>query len=237
MYFGNMNFRYFYALVFCVSLSMAQNPVKKFHERDFVEAVYAKYGHRKKIPEEIRQQALIALSFYPELKDVDITFRLRKKTTPLTSRPRIIGVFQKKKNRRYVITVSTKSNSKLAPILFSNLPYNAQVGVLGHELGHIVTYNTKNTFQIIGLSFKILNTKFVDDFEFNTDKISIAHGLGYQLYDWSTYVRKALNIVEWKGAPGGNPTQSEDSQNQRYMNPETIAKYIGSHAMYQQAVK
>ncbi|WP_394750933.1 hypothetical protein [Spongiimicrobium salis] len=228
-----MNFKYFYILVFLVSLGKAQTPIKEFQEQDFDETTYAAYAHRKKIPKEIRQQALIALSYYPELKNIDITFRLRKRTTPLTSRPRFIGVFQKKKNRRYVITISTKSNAKLAPILFSNLPYNAQIGVLGHELGHIAHYNTKNTFQIIGLSFKILKPKFVDSFEFNTDFVCIEHGLGYQLRDWSTYVRKALNIVAWKGAPGGVPTKDNNEENQRYMNPETISKYIEANSLYQ----
>ena len=233
MFWENIKLRHFYILVFFASFGTAQIPVKEFQEQDFEETKYASYEYHKTIPKEIRKQALMALSYYPELKNIDITFRLRKKITPLTSRPRIIGVFQKKKNRRYVITISTQTNSKLAPILFSNLPYNAQVGVLGHELGHIVTYNTKNTFQIIGLSFKILKPKFVDSFEFNTDKICIEHGLGYQLYDWSRYVRKALNIVAWKGAPGGVPVTADDTENQRYMNPETIMQYIRSTSLYQ----
>ncbi len=220
---------FFWSALFLYAFALkAQSPVEKFNAGLFDDASYLVYATKKKIPEDIRKQVLIALSFYPELKDTKLHFRFRKRTTPLTSRPRIFSIFRKKKNRAYVITISTKSKARLSPILFENLPYNAQIGVLGHELGHIAYYKTKNSFQILGLSFKILKPKFVDSFEFNTDKIAIDHGLGYQLYDWSVFVRKALNIREWKGASEDGIT----SKSQRYMNPITIQKYMDENPIY-----
>ena len=204
----------------------AQVPTKKFVSADFNLTDYLVYEKNKKIPEKIREQALIALSFYPELQDTKIIFRLKKKKTPLTSRPRIFSVFRGKKKRAYVITISSQAKEHLAPILFSKLPYNAQVGVLGHEIGHIVEYKEKSSLQIIGLSFKLFNTDFVDSFEFNTDKRTVEHGLGYQLLDWSIFVRKALNVVEWKGASVDLSDGNKPEATQRYMNPETIKNNI-----------
>lgn len=97
---------------------------------------------------------------------------------------------------------------------------------MGHEIDHIVEYNQKSNLQIVGLIFKMLNSNYVNGFEFNTDRITIKHGLGYQLYDWSSYVRKVLNIKEWKG------TSNTSSTNQRYMNPETIEKEIKKYSTY-----
>jgi len=151
----------FYFIFFGISVT-AQTPVKKFTVSEYNIDLYSIYRNKKKIPDEIKAQALIALSFYPELENTHITFRFRKRTTPLSSRPRLFSLLKRKKNRKYVITISTKTTSRLALILFVNLPYNAQIGVLGHEIGHIVEYNQKKNLQIIGLALKLLNSKYVN---------------------------------------------------------------------------
>ena len=149
----NRHFLLFLGTLLGVLVVRGQNPVKEF-QRDsvFNEAHFLEFTKRKKIPEDIKAQVLTALSFYPELKDTKLSIRFRKRTTPLTSRPRIFSIFRKKKNRAYVITISTKSKTRLAPILFKNLPYNAQIGVLGHELGHIAYYKSKNSLSLIHIS-------------------------------------------------------------------------------------
>lgn len=218
---------------FVITNTKAQTPVK-FYDRNCIDSsYYATYSNNKVIPSEMNKQALIALSCYPELENVQIVFRFREKVTPLSSRPKVFSALRKVANRTYVINISTKSIITVSPILFSNLPFNAQIGVLGHELAHIVDYNSKNTSQLILLAFKMFNRTFVDRFEFNTDSSCINHGLGYQLYDWSKYVRTALGIKEWKGAEANYSLENDIPYNQRYMNPETIEKYIASNTIYQ----
>lgn len=223
--------------IFICSISLqflfGQHPVKTFRVEEFKSERFEQYASNKKFPREIEPQVLTALSYYPELKDIKIEFRIKKRNTPLTSRPRIFSVFRKKKNRKYIITISSESSDRLVPILFSNLPYNAQIGVLGHELAHIADYNTKNTFQLLGLSFGMLSAKYVDKFEWNTDKRTIEHGLGYQLYAWSSYVRKALDIKEWHGASQDVDEGNKPSINERYMGPSTILGQIKSSGKYQ----
>ena len=209
-----------------------QVPRKKFTANEFDSAAYVSWAFNKKIPGEFRAQALIALSYYPELEEVNIVFRQRKRVTPLSTRPRIWSTFRKRKNRAYVITISEKSNKKLSPILLSRLPYNAQVGVFGHELGHVTDFEKKSSWQLLGLLFKKISPRFVDRFEYNTDVTCINHGLGYQLHDWSAYVRLALEIDEWKGAAAYFSEDGEDQKRQRYINPETIEKYISANKMY-----
>ena len=228
--------KYFTCLICCftisVSIAKAQTPVMCFDKNCIDTNYYAAFGNNKIIPTEIREQVLFALTCYPELRDTKIIFRFREKITPLSSRPKFTSAFKKKLHRTYVITISTKSNNKFSPIVFSKLPFNAQIGVLGHELAHVADFNEKSSWQLIGLSLKMFNTKFVDRFEFNTDHICINHGLGYQLYDWSKYVRTALDIKEWKGAETDYSSEKDIPDKQRYMNPETIEKYIASNAIY-----
>lgn len=236
MPFGTYRLKYSFTIYFFIFLSIseafAQIPVSHFNKEDFHSTFYSSFENNKEIPNEIKVQTLIALSFYPELNDVKIIFRFRKRTTPLTSRPRLLSTFKRKINRTYVITISTKTNENLTPILFLNLPFNAQIGVLGHELGHIVEYKNKSTFQLIGIPFNMLNTKYTNRLEFNTDLICINHGLGYQLYDWSSYVRGVLRIPEWQGA-SIDYSNKETLDKQRYMNPETIKKYMVLNFIYQ----
>ena len=210
----------------------AQEPTIVFNEADFDQKKYAHFEVNKEIPPSLKSQALIALSFYPELKKTKIIFRFNKGNTPLTSRPKVWSTLKKAKNRTYIITISEKSNEKLSPILFFNLPYNAQIGVLGHELSHILDYNTKSTGQILGVLFDRISAKKINRSELKTDRICIDHGLGHQLYAWSTYVRKALKIEEWNGA-SNYFSNKNDKVNQRYMSPNAIQSAMKEHPLYQ----
>lgn len=174
-------------------------------------------------------QILIALSYFPELKNTTIEFRLKKAKTPLSSRPNLIGIFQSAKKRKYIITISKATNSILEPILFKNLNFNAQIGVLGHELSHVSDYMTKNFSEMSNLLFiQIFSKKQVDKFESRTDRICIDHDLGYQLLDWSKSVREKLKIDYWRGA---NNIQFKPKK-ERYLNPETILETIKTSTIY-----
>ena len=210
----------------------AQTPNPMFSEETLSIGNYEQYGHLKDIPQDMRSQVLIALSFYPELRNTKIILRYRKRRTPLSSRPRVWSTFRKKKNRTYVITISIKSNQHLMPILFSNLPYNTQIGVIGHELSHISAYRTQTSGQLLGLYTSLLKSKNVDAFEFSTDSTCIAHGLGHQLLAWSSYVRNALDIPEWRGAPKSNYQKKSQNMNLRYMNPATIKNHMDKNPIY-----
>lgn len=228
------NLKYVFLILFTglFGLVYGQTPKQKYLPEDFVLSQYESFVFKKKFPKEIEAQVLTALSYYPQLRDTRIKFRFRKRKTPLTSRPRVLHVFLPKKWRTHVITISSKTTESFAPILFSKLPYNAQIGVLGHEIAHVLEYKSQTTFQLIGLGFKIGKPSFVDQFEFDTDARTIANGLGYQLLDWSIFVRKALGIAEWKGASEELESGNHPETNQRYMNPQTIRKYIAQNPLY-----
>lgn len=210
----------------CSGLS-AQTPKLSFSQADYDSAYYYQFSQNKVIPEELRPQALIALSFYPELKEAHVVFKLKKKVTPLTSRPKVGSIFRRASKRTYVITISTESIGMLDPILFKNLPYNAQIGVLGHEIAHALDYHSKSSWQILGIAMGMISSKYTDRFEYNTDLRCIEHGLGHQLYAWSKYVREALDISMWKGAENDDTSAKE-----RYMDPETIKRYMHGLRIY-----
>lgn len=226
----------FFCLLFCclfaIDVSHAQTPVKVFYPDSLSDSQFqelkTKFGNEKTLPVGFEKQALTALSYFPELKDVEIIFKVEDKITPLASRPFFWTMFRKNGKRTYIIIISRKSNSFLTPILLQNLSYNAQIGVLGHELSHISDFNNKKFGEMFSVMFGHLSKKQVDRFEYNTDQICIDHGLGYQLLAWSREVRKNLKITNWEGADN----IPSDKKTERYMNPSTISKIIATHSLY-----
>jgi len=111
--------------------------------------------------------------------------------------------------------------------MFQNLTFEQQVGVIGHELSHVVDFNSKNFFQTIGLGIGHLSKKYIDRMEFNTDRICIMHGLGSYLLANSRHVREVMHVNNWRGSDfvlKGN----SGGKYERYMNPGTIEKYMAA---------
>jgi predicted SprT family Zn-dependent metalloprotease len=221
---------YIFAILLIILSQQAVSQVirKEFSSNDTInfEVLKTEFGQNKTIPKEFEKQILVALSFYSELRNTKIVFKVKKSIVPLASRPTFWSVFKRRKNRTYKIMISSKTIGFLTPILLKNLSYNAQIGVLGHEIAHIAEYIHKNSWQIIGMGFGQLSGKYIDKFEYATDMRCIEHGLGYQLLAWSMQVREKLQLKEWKNV-------SAKSSSERYMNPDTIEKYIKESKKYQ----
>jgi hypothetical protein len=182
--------------------------------------------NNKIIPMQYADAVKIALLYYPELENSKIKIRVKKRLTPLTSRPTVWSTFLKPSKRTYIITISNHTVELFTPILLQNLSFNAQVGVLGHEISHIAEYNSKKGRFFLALALKHVSKKSMDKFEYNTDNRCIAHGLGYQLLSWSEEVRIKLALTQWGGA--NQPTGKQE----RYMNPATIKTVMKTMPMY-----
>lgn len=212
----------------------AQEIIETFNENSFsnqdLAMLKSTYGQNKTFIADYEKQMIIALSYFPELKDINIIFRERNRKTPLATRPTFLSMFRQAKKRTYVITISNKSTDYLNSIIFKNLTYNAQIGVLSHELSHISDYLNKGFGKMLVIAKnEMFCPKAVDKLELNTDLSSINHGLGYQLLEWSTNVRVNLKRANWLGAVN----LSKDEKSERYMNPSTIAEIISKHPLYQ----
>jgi hypothetical protein len=181
--------------------------------------------HNKEIPAEFERPILTALSYFPELKDTHIIFRIKKAYTPLTTKPNFTSVFKRRDHRTYIITISNKTADTLTRLLFRNLTFEEQVGVMGHELSHVVDFDTKNFPQEVANGIWHISKKYVDKMEFNTDRICIIHGLGKYLEAYSIHVRHTMHVHNWRGVDFVN---EKKETHERYMNPDTIEKYMGN---------
>ncbi len=142
-------------------------------------------GCRKEFLPQFELASLVALTHYPELINVRISFREKKLHSTMATRPKGIEVLRKKGKREYIVYINTTDNVNV-PI--DQTSFNAQVGVIGHELAHIVDYESKSSIRLIANGLGYLSKGFRLKLEHQTDKSTISHGLGWQLYDWSFYV-------------------------------------------------
>jgi len=212
----------------------AQTPEKHFERSGFSAEdslkLLKEYGRNKKLIPQFTLQTLIALSYFPELANTHIRFIYRPAYETLETRPDFPGVMNKGDKRTFTITISDSSTSKIEPILLKNMDFNAQIGIIGHELSHVADFSNQSLLHLMGSGIEhVFSKTYIDRFEYRTDSICIAHGLGYQLLAWSTFIRKTMNTENWRGADNIDhmPVKQE-----RYMNPSTIMKHIKNNPLY-----
>ncbi|MES1215477.1 MAG: hypothetical protein ABUT20_08170 [Bacteroidota bacterium] len=178
--------------------------------------------YHKKILKEYELPILTALSHFPELKNLRINFVSREKYTPLSTRPAFMSMIKRKSRRTYIVTISSKSIDTLSHLLYKNLSLTEQIGIMGHELSHVVDFDNKNFFQSLHNAIGHLSKRFLDKMEYKTDMICIKHGLGRYLEAYSLHVRTTMHVKYWRGV---DHVFEKNDHVERYMNPATIHLY------------
>ena len=149
---------------------------------------------RKKYVLEYKENCMIALTHYPSLRRTKIKFTRRRISTTMMCRPRILSVFRRPGHRSYIIVFNKKKNFE-GP-LYDHIPSNAQIGVVGHELAHIIDFENLSTNQIMGRGIGMLSDHKRSLYEKYIDQLTIEHGLGKELLAWSEYVLFQSNATE-----------------------------------------
>lgn len=180
-----------------------------------VDKLRAEYGQSKVYPQEYEQQFLLALSHYPELKDVVIELKYSKERTTMACRPKITSLFSEE--RTYYILINDKED--FDGILLNDVPFNAQIGVIGHELAHVVDFENKTLTGVVKTGLGYLKENYKRKLEHKIDAMTTAHGLGWQLYEWATY-----SMFE---APFATQTY-KDFKKRIYMSPDQIMELLES---------
>ncbi len=172
------------------------NTVVREYKQELEQARFAElmahYGQHKELPPGYELQALLALSHYPELRDVRIRFIVNDVDIPLSSRPYWASMLRSAKNRRYHVIIDSEREGPRQALLLSKQPFNAQVGILGHELAHTVYYLERSFLGIAGDAMCQFSACRIE-FERATDRRLIDYGLGWQRYDHALFVRSQLN--------------------------------------------
>lgn len=127
----------------------------------------------------------LALYYYPELKNTKIIIEEKSIGTTLQTQPMFGSIFKNSAKRSYKISLN--NNKDFEGVFFDDIPFNAQIGLVAHELAHILDYKHKSTFELIGTGMKFLSKKGRAKYERSIDRLTVFKGFGWQLRDWADY--------------------------------------------------
>lgn len=120
------------------------------------------------------------ITSYPVLTGVPIEIREKHIRTAMQVRPSLLSVFRPKHKRNYIIWVDSTKLKVLGKNSEENL--KIQHGLFGHELSHIVDYQSKNSLQLVLMGIAYASSKkYMRKVEYETDLRAIQHGFGEQI--------------------------------------------------------
>ena len=124
--------------------------VSNLHDKDSITF------NNKIIPQSILKEARIALSHYPELKNTPIEFHFKKniKKSIMQAQPKFLSIFKKSENRSYLIIINKNFNIENKEFVIYDIPSEALIGWIGHELGHITDYNNRSGVNLLMFLFR-----------------------------------------------------------------------------------
>lgn len=153
----------------------------------------------KKIPLNITDKVEEALSFYPELKDKPITFQFKKniKKSTMLAQPNFLSLLTGKKNRKYIIYISEQFKIADKKIKTTTIPAPVFIGWIGHELGHIIDYETMSNWELIVFGIKyILFENHLIEAERRADFYAVQRGMQQYILATKNYILKHADISE-----------------------------------------
>ncbi len=145
----------------------------------------------KIIPAEVYQEVAQALSFFPELDDVHITFKFKKhlKNRVMQAQPRIKTFFKSRDKRHYKIVMSHNLQMSDTTMTLNELPSDILVGWFAHELGHVMDYKDRTGLNLVGFAVKYLTSvPFLKRSEKKADLLAADRGLGKHLIKTKRFI-------------------------------------------------
>jgi hypothetical protein len=163
-----------------------------------IQKLKEEWGLKKFIPPQYEVAVLKALSRYPELKQVNIRIiPCKQNLFRYSARPSLTSLFGSREQREYFIFILEETKDPISEkALLKNLPLDAQVGVLGHELAHVADYNGRSTLSLLKLGLLYFLPSFRRQVERATDRSAIQHGLKKELYACVCYVKTIPGFIE-----------------------------------------
>ncbi len=188
-----------------------------------LDSIEGKYKNVTIIPE-YREVILTVLGNYPEFENVKINFEYSSERTTMASRPDVlVSLFD---DRTYNVFIN--NNKDFEGILLSDVPRKAQIGVMAHELAHILQYEGYSNTGILQLGLMFIDEESQKIFERETDMRTISRGFGEHLKAWAQY--------SMYDSPKATQEYKEFKR-RIYMSPKEIEEEMKNYSCYDEIKK
>jgi hypothetical protein len=151
------------------------------------------------IPHEIKAEAIVALSHYPELANTTIEFKFKKhiKKSTMQAQPSFWSVFKPKKKRSYKILISEKIKIADSVYFTKDMPSEIMIGWLGHELGHVMDFEQRSGLNLIGFGIKyITSKKYIRGAERRADAYAVTHGMESYILATKEFILEKAGLTQ-----------------------------------------
>ncbi|WP_139241996.1 hypothetical protein [Aquimarina spongiae] len=169
----------------------------------------------KIIPEALINEVGTALSYYPELAETRIEFKLKPslKKSFMKAQPKFSSLIKSKGKREYVILISKVFKIDGMQLPLADIPKNVLIGWLGHELGHIMDYKNRNTINLIWFGIRyFFSQNHIREAERIADVYAITHQMQQYIVETKRFI---LNN-------GNFPMVYKDRIRKLYLSPDEI---------------
>lgn len=175
----------------------------------------------KNYPGELKNEVEKALEYFPALAKTSIHFRWGYFTQHsfMLAQPKIPSLLRPKQKREYQIIIRKKFFLKNRHFANGRIPSQVMVGWLGHELGHLIDYKDRSSWNLIWFGIRYyFSTSFLIKAEISADQNAVDAGLTNELilskefgrnsrFFPTSYVRKLValypsidQVIEWDTA-------------------------------------
>ncbi|EMY81589.1 hypothetical protein pgond44_07050 [Psychroflexus gondwanensis ACAM 44] len=142
-------------------------------------------------PDSIKKEIELALDYFPQLENVTITFKFKSdiKKSTMQAQPDFKSLLTPMKKRKYYIFISEKFKISGKEFKTVNIPSEIITGWIGHELGHILDYQERGTFNLVWFGIKYLYLEnHIIDAERSADTFAVNQGM-------EDYILKTKNFI------------------------------------------
>lgn len=179
----------------------------------------ARFRTNKTIPSIIEHSVLTALSFYPELIETSIQFVFKQsiKSSVMQAQPVFSTILASRNARSYRINISSMFKLTHTAVPIHQLPDAIMIGWIGHELGHIMDYESRSNLGMVGFGLGyVFSADYIKKVERIADGYAVAHGLGTYLIETKRFILDHAEL----------PQHYKDKIARLYVSPEEITEQV-----------
>ena len=171
------------------------------------------------IPDRITNEARKALSHYPELEQIPIEFRFKKKIRKsfMQAQPLFPSLIKKREDRKYLILISNRMEIEGHSFSIEDMDSKVLIGWLGHELGHIMDYQCHSNIglMVFGLRY-LFQHSYLKEAERTADRMAIEHGMHEYIMATKNFILNHVHLSE----------KYKNRIRRLYMSPEEIVQMV-----------
>jgi hypothetical protein len=150
-------------------------------------------------PELIKKEAKLALSYFPQLENTKITFKFKSdiKKSTMQAQPDFKSLLRSKSKRKYYILISEKFKISGEEFKTVDVPSDVMTGWLGHELGHLLDYQNRSSFNLIWFGIRYLYLeKHIVEAERAADTFAVNQGMEEYILETKNFILNHADIDE-----------------------------------------